>query len=280
MALVPGTRAAVLDRCVNSGDFAITYDEGPGSFIAPILSMLASKDTKATFHIVTQYINDPVVAANIQAIAKGGHVIGLRLTPNVDYKDTNAVLNDFTASTTKLREVLGGASPRYVRLPYVAPNDPNIEAFRATVAALEAKGYIVTHQNIDIGIYNVGATAASVLAPVQTQLSGIASSVKGSFIVAASDNVAISAAGTQGIIDYVKGLGYNVVTIDKCAGRADGLTSTNGGDGTFDPSRKPTTTAGAPNIPAPTTSDADSGKGYTTAAIIGSALLGILYQLF
>ncbi|KAK8092084.1 polysaccharide deacetylase [Apiospora hydei] len=112
--------------CVNKGDIALTFDDGPYNFTDALLDKLASADAKATFFI-TGYnlgkgaINDPQYPwrAAIERMAAEGHQIASHTWSHQNFSQmsTTQAQNQMIWNEIALNDILGYI-PTYMRPPY------------------------------------------------------------------------------------------------------------------------------------------------------------------
>jgi peptidoglycan/xylan/chitin deacetylase (PgdA/CDA1 family) len=203
--------AGVTTQCVQSGMFAMTFDDGPSDNISGLLSILDSRKIKVTFHFTTQYLTDPNVQATVKKVVSAGHLIGLR-SENT-WNLLNMSSDDITASVQRVANVMAqfaGYKPTFIRLPYGQYDD-------RVLAAVSAAGMIVTQQNLDSYDYNV-TDPDKVYSNFQLALA-LQADAAGNYISVQHDAVKASVDATGKIIDLVLSKKYNMVRLDACVGK-------------------------------------------------------------
>ncbi|PRQ75731.1 hypothetical protein AAT19DRAFT_12753 [Rhodotorula toruloides] len=147
---IEGRAVSVQTKCKKSGQFALTFDDGPlyGSSVA---SLLESNGERGTF-FVNGYNYDCIYApARVDDLVKrykAGHVIGSHTWGHVDIsKITPAQLNkQLDLVETALKKILG-IKPRFFRPPYGSYND-------AALKVLQQRGYtgaLIVNWDFDSG---------------------------------------------------------------------------------------------------------------------------------
>jgi peptidoglycan/xylan/chitin deacetylase (PgdA/CDA1 family) len=205
-------KADIVSKCVRSGMFAMTWDDGPADFSSQLLDILGKKNVKITFHLSTQHLTDPNVQSMVQRISSEGHLIGLRTEPD---------WNLFQMSDDMIKAVIARAGntlanfsrhyPKFVRLPY--------KGWDARVLrAVEATGAIITMHNIES--YDYTGNSDRIYNSFQLSVS-LKTPGSGSFISVQRDSIQGSVGVTGKLIDLIKENGYEIVTLDKCLGLGD-----------------------------------------------------------
>jgi len=214
-ALISGEVERVIPvhrECLKEGHIAFTFDQGPSQHTGILLSSLASAGVKATFRVVPDYLDNPVISANLRRAANDGHLIGLYVS--------EAILEDnlkeyLTNSTRKIKTYINYA-PVFLRF---AGGNPSPSVLKM----VHSMGYHVSSYNLDSQDYNsIEETSkekrGQVFQSVQSVLDLIVPPTLGSFIVVQRDLVPASVAQTGEILAYVKDRGYKAVRLDTCIG--------------------------------------------------------------
>ncbi|KAI1777692.1 carbohydrate-binding module family 18 [Hypoxylon cercidicola] len=136
--------------CENSGDIAITFDDGPWEYTADLLDKLAKYEAKATFFITGNslgkgMINDPDYpwVSVIQRMAAEGHQIASHTWSHENYSQltTAQFNNQMIWNEIALNDILG-YFPTYMRPPYsICPS--------ACQRQLATLGYHVVYFDLD-----------------------------------------------------------------------------------------------------------------------------------
>lgn len=238
------TQAAIINKCHNNGVFAITFDEGPSvNNTDKILKVLASKNVKASFHVITQFFNDPTVTGLVKRLANEGHLVGYRTEPTWDLSTmSDQQLEGNLTTAIKLVSDVAGKTVFFVRTPFNGTSDHQI-------SVINAAGFIVTQHNLDSYDYDLSVNIANKYKAVLDS----ASSDKNSFISVHRDFTSLPIDELGPAIDLVLSKGYRFVLLDECV---------SGG--------KPAiTTSPTPGPPTPTLSSS-STETVTTAGVNGS----------
>jgi len=194
--------------CVNQGQVALTYDDGPaGASTLKLLDVLKSKGAKATFHISAQWLSDGSVAAVVMRCISEGHLIGLRINTALNF--TIATVDDVKAAVQtdlgKMKEHIG-ITPTFIRLPVGIRIADNI------TEVIESLGFTITTPSIDSQDY---VATNDIITPFRSSL---IQGGAGSFIAVQRDAAASAAAQTGALIDFIKATGYKVARLDECMG--------------------------------------------------------------
>ena len=208
--------------CVNKGQIALTFDEGPSKVTASVLSALASQKIKATFHVVTKYFNNIVVSTNLKTAKENGHVVGLRFPTE---RDPNA-MSDRELKETLIMESFRihkqiGVYPKFLRLP--------LGGFTDRVVKIASRlGFIITEWNVDSGDYDKDATRDRIITAFNQQADSVAQGA-GRFIALQRDLYAVY--DDPAIIATIKAnmttRGYAFVTLDECLSESSGYRADN-----------------------------------------------------
>ncbi|KAF2712461.1 carbohydrate esterase family 4 protein [Pleomassaria siparia CBS 279.74] len=211
--------------CVNPGDIALTYDDGPlDNFTNHILDIFASYNAKATFFITGNNLNKGEIdttashTADIQRMHTDGHQIASHTWTHLDLSKISVTdrRNQMWKNEMAFRNILG-FFPTYMRPPYSSCDVPSgCEADMATL------GYHVTYFNVDTDDYEQDD-------PNKIQNSkdwflgnitaGGATSATSDWLTIAHD---IHAQTAYNLTDYMlstlTGMGYKPVTVGDCLG--------------------------------------------------------------
>ncbi|KAI0448120.1 carbohydrate esterase family 4 protein [Xylaria telfairii] len=137
--------------CVNDGDIALTFDDGPWNYTADLLDKLAKYQAKATFFITGTnlhkgQINDPATPwpSVIQRMAAEGHQIASHTWSHENYSQltTAQYQNQIYWNEIALNDILG-YFPTYMRPPFsICPTN-------TCGAQLATLGYHVIYFDLD-----------------------------------------------------------------------------------------------------------------------------------
>ncbi|KAH9906273.1 carbohydrate esterase family 4 protein [Xylariomycetidae sp. FL2044] len=112
--------------CVNNGDIAVTFDDGPWDYTDDLLDKLAEYEAKATFfitgnNIAKGHINDPDLpwASVIQRMAAEGHQIASHTWSHENFSaiTSTQAKNQMIWNEIAFNDILG-YFPTYMRPPY------------------------------------------------------------------------------------------------------------------------------------------------------------------
>ncbi|KAI0971814.1 carbohydrate-binding module family 18 [Xylaria arbuscula] len=137
--------------CVNTGDIAVTFDDGPYNYTNDLLDTLKSYGAKATFFITGTnlhkgQINDPSTPwpAVIKRMAAEGHQIASHTWSHQNYSEltTTQFQNQIYWNEIAFNDILG-YFPTYMRPPF------SICPTRTCGSQLATMGYHVTYFDLD-----------------------------------------------------------------------------------------------------------------------------------
>ncbi|KAI1426205.1 carbohydrate-binding module family 18 [Xylaria sp. FL1777] len=137
--------------CVNTGDIAVTFDDGPWNYTNDLLDKLAKYQAKATFFITGTnlhkgQINDPSTPwpSVIQRMAAEGHQIASHTWSHENYSQltTTQFQNQIYWNEIAFNDILG-YFPTYMRPPY------SICPTKTCGAELATLGYHVVYFDLD-----------------------------------------------------------------------------------------------------------------------------------
>lgn len=192
---------------------AYTFDQGPSLYTGLLLTALAQAGVKATFHVTPDYLDNPVLSANLRRAALEGHLIGLFIKDGIEERD----IGPYLARASKAIQQYINYPPQFLRFPSPGPSASMLK----TITAL---GYRVSSYNLDSLDYKYAADAVEEggRGPVYRTVRGILDLIVpptlGSFIVVQRDIVQTSVLQTAAILKYAKDRGYKAVRLDECIG--------------------------------------------------------------
>ncbi|KAF8540008.1 hypothetical protein BDD12DRAFT_57180 [Trichophaea hybrida] len=205
-------------NCVNPGDIALTYDDGPDVYTDGMLDVLASYGAKATFFVTG--INNgkgsidttPAWRDVIRKMAANGHQIA-------SHTWSHANLTNITRYSQKqemvklemaLRNILG-YFPTYMRPPYSSCNPKCMDTMKEL-------GYHVIYFNLDTDDYNYVTPQL-----IQNSKNRFSKSLNGTnpaskqFLVIAHDIHEQTATNlTEFMLQKLTSKGYRAVTLGEC----------------------------------------------------------------
>lgn len=130
------------------GTMYLTFDDGPSDNTEEILAVLAEKDVKATFFIVTQ--GGDTAVARMKRIAEEGHTLGMHSYSH-DYKkiytSVEAFLEDYYQLFTLIRDQVG-VTPTVFRFPGGSINGYNSGIYEEIIAEMLRRGFVYYDWNL------------------------------------------------------------------------------------------------------------------------------------
>ena len=138
-----------ISACVNDGDIALTFDDGPFNYTSHLLDVLASYGAKATFFITGNNLGKGQIDIEetgfpelIRRMHQDGHQIAAHTWTHQNLSSLNFtdMLNQVHYVEMALRNILGFI-PTYMRPPY---SECSVEC----QALMKKMGYHITYQNL------------------------------------------------------------------------------------------------------------------------------------
>ncbi|KAG0205382.1 hypothetical protein BGX28_003003 [Mortierella sp. GBA30] len=242
--------AGRIEKCINPGVVALTFDDGPGKFNDQLLALLKKKNVVATFFVLGQMIaEDPQQAASLKKMLDSGHQLASHTYShgNLDSMTEDKMKQEMS-STSDIMFKNSGVRPRYMR----APEGACAEKCLQVMAGL---GLIVSHWNVDTNDWRHTAEAAIdpikaanlSMADISDKIVAKSNPKADSFIILEHEIHQFSVEHVaEQVIDAVLQKGYKFVSMEDCVGKPAYL------EGSIFPSKS----AGA----NPTGSTATAGK--------------------
>lgn len=101
-----------------------TFDDGPSSYTAAILDLLAEHNVKATFFVTGQHAANPAYLETLQRTVLDGHTVGNHGWSHTRLTDlTDDQVFDELASTQDIVVALTGVEPVVFRAPYFGTDE-------------------------------------------------------------------------------------------------------------------------------------------------------------
>ncbi|EPZ30799.1 glycoside hydrolase/deacetylase [Rozella allomycis CSF55] len=188
-------------KCKSAGQGALTFDEGPTPYTLAVLDALKKENIKATFHVITEFLQDKRIMASLRRAVDDGHLIGLRLRPNINpLKVSEKELIRSINNDRKILENIVGYRPKFIRLPYKHFNNKTLEI-------IESLGMEVTQHSVDSFDYSMDfndmPSPNSIYDRFEDQIKNM-DSKKDSFISVQRDLTRATAMATEKIVALLK----------------------------------------------------------------------------
>lgn len=108
--------------CVNKGQIALVFSDGPVDGTNDVLNTLSMEDVKATFMFSIVNIDHPGVADTIRQAVEEGHTVGLRTNPLYDFSDMSEedIREAISMELSVLEEVAES------KIKYISINQPDV----------------------------------------------------------------------------------------------------------------------------------------------------------
>ncbi|KAK9763889.1 hypothetical protein K7432_009062 [Basidiobolus ranarum] len=185
--------AGFIFKCDRAGDFALTFDDGPGESTEDLLRILKEKRVKATLFVLGSQVADDNIAPFLKQAYDDGHQIASHTYDHTDLNklSTDKVRQQMLNTEAEIKKVIG-VVPAMMRPPYGNCSDSCNKVMREL-------GYAQDEliDNILSKIYRSNPS-------------------KDSWISLQHDIHQFSVSRTPKIIDRIKAKGYNFVTVTEC----------------------------------------------------------------
>ncbi|KAJ3084994.1 chitin deacetylase [Quaeritorhiza haematococci] len=235
-----------ISECVNKGQFAITFDDGPSPFTAQVLDVLRQKNAKATFFINGDNGNNiDTFATEVRRMKDEGHMIASHTFSHprlLDITDDNVFRGEITKLEDAVRRI-ANVEIAYFRPPFGEINEKQLGllgdlGYKASVLwNVDTKDFehpAATRTNINLSLKayqdalrNQPRNGQGIpLISLQHDIQPVTANVRG------GSNFVAQA------VDLVRQAGYQLVTIDECLGDKGGAYTKRTGN--------------APPLPSPT----------------------------
>ncbi|KAK3831549.1 MAG: carbohydrate esterase family 4 protein [Linnemannia gamsii] len=143
--LTKRSSAIVIRTCTVPNSFAVTFDDGPGTFTNELLDYLDIKQIKVTFFVNGfnyNDINDPVISATVKRAYAAGHQIASHTWSHADLGTPATNIEEEMTKLDNVLKILIGKRPVYMRPPYGNTCPSSLEY-------LGQHGYKVINWNVD-----------------------------------------------------------------------------------------------------------------------------------
>ncbi|KAK9759640.1 hypothetical protein K7432_017160 [Basidiobolus ranarum] len=206
--------ANILTQCTKPGQFALTFDDGPGPGTGKLLEILKKKEVKATFFSLGVQARDSNLGKYLKLALDDGHQIA-------SHTDRHLSLNTMTPE--EIREEMKmaensikgatGVVPIYMRPPYGDCNP-------ACQEVMKSLGYHIVAWNVDSNDWQYVATPENYdsLVTNMAQKLDPSNPKVDSFISLQHDIHDFSIERTSKIIDLIREKGYQFTTVAECLG--------------------------------------------------------------
>jgi peptidoglycan/xylan/chitin deacetylase (PgdA/CDA1 family) len=193
--------------CVNPGQIALTFDDGPGQYSRQLLDILKVNNVTASFFLIGNLI--PNYSDVVSQAFADGHIIG-------DHSYTHANLSTLKskafnyeiAATSSLIYNATGKYPKFFRFPYYAYTQSTLNY------VLNTKKMIVFFDNLDTKDY---VDTANWLNTYNSSISASNVSID-SFIVLNHEIYTTTVDQVNSMIAIGKNAGYKFVSLEECIG--------------------------------------------------------------
>lgn len=200
--------------CASQGQVAVCFDEGPSQYTNNVLISLDASQTKATFHVITAYLNNVVYSTLLTQIVQAGHLLGMRYPTTLD---PNTQSDDQIVQTlldqSQIVYSYTSVYPKYLRLPYG-------DYSQAKLNLIQNQGFFISFWNLDVLDYNVANVTngpATISGVYQTQFAQVGAGA-GRFIALHHDiyPVYTNPNVIPQVVAAIKNNGYTAVRLDTC----------------------------------------------------------------
>ncbi|KAG0335376.1 chitin deacetylase [Podila humilis] len=211
--------AIVITACTVPNSFAVTFDDGPGTFTHELLDYLDLRQIKVTFFVNGDNYNNilaPEFSSVVNRTFHSGHQIGSHTWSHADLAvASEAVLETEMTKLDNALKTITGKRPVYMRPPYgnISPT---------ALAYLGEKGYKVINWNVDTNDWQHPMDYKTSMMAYKGALQNIdfKSRTYISLQHDAEDNTARTLSKLA--IEYVLDKGMNIMPVGTCLGDTTG----------------------------------------------------------
>ncbi|ORX81193.1 glycoside hydrolase/deacetylase [Anaeromyces robustus] len=202
----------VFDKCLNNGDIAITFDNGPSETTEAILKTLKDNNIKATFHLSPSNVSKNVELA--KKIMENGHVIGLFYDiskEQVKELSSEGLKNEIEKEAKIIKDALD-VNPYFIRFSTGLESESNL------VKVADELGFIITIGNIQIkGTDSPSTLASSYINKIEDNYN-VEQKVYPKFIDSNQEGLINVSEAWEEIAPKLKKYNIKPVTLDVCFG--------------------------------------------------------------
>ena len=145
----------------------LTFDDGPSDMTMDILSILAEKDVKATFFVVSR--GGEASVERMREIVAQGHAIGMHSFSHeysIIYTSVEAFLEDYYKLFTLIRDEVG-ITPTIFRFPGGSVNGYDRGIYQEIIAEMLRRGFVYYDWNLSAeDAYSTTLTTSEILCNV------------------------------------------------------------------------------------------------------------------
>ena len=228
----------VIEKCVQKGDIALTFDDGVSRVTQNVLDILKNENVKATFFIIGNTLDSPILGEEfskniLTQMVQDGHVVASHSYshPNFDEYWPEGIQHEMGRAKGLFQKHIGKA-PRFMRPPFGNTTPRTIEA-------LHNLGYFIIRWNVDTNDWmytdapQKSLTEFSSKLPDEAQINNIRwqkngltelgvrtmiNAILDSKIALMHDIHAGIVHFLPGLIRHARSLGYKFVSMDECLG--------------------------------------------------------------
>ncbi|KAG7146576.1 Chitin deacetylase like protein [Verticillium longisporum] len=206
-----------LYSCVNPGQVALTYDDGPYTFTSSLLDVLDEEGVTATFFLTGSNFGREMTSDPWSAIVQRTYAAGHQLAshtythPDLSALTPAARAADMAANDDAFRAILGFA-PRYMRAPFLSCD-------AACAADMAALGFHIVDASIDTKDFehNQYGTVYAAEAKFDAEL-GWDPAVDSAIVLAHDVHETTVSVLTRHMISTLRARGFRAVTVGECLG--------------------------------------------------------------
>ncbi|KAM0276905.1 hypothetical protein ACHAQH_006277 [Verticillium albo-atrum] len=206
-----------LYSCVNPGQVALTYDDGPYSFTSSLLDILDEEGVTATFFLTGSNYGREMTSSPWSGIVQRAYAAGHQLAshtythPDLTSLSTEGRYAEMSANDDAFRSVLGFA-PRYMRAPFLSCD-------YACAADMAALGFHIIDASIDTKDFehNTYDTVYAAEDKFDGEL-GWDPAVDSAIVLAHDVHETTVSVLTRHMISTLRERGFQAVTVGECLG--------------------------------------------------------------
>jgi peptidoglycan/xylan/chitin deacetylase (PgdA/CDA1 family) len=216
-------RAEIISKCVDTGNFALTLDDGPSKNVPEILEKLKELNVPVTFFVNAKNYadleNNVQDKENLAAIFNAGHQIGTHSYKHADMATLSylEIYQDMNKNDAAIKAIIG-KRPRHFRPPFLSVNVKVQDA-------MGTLGYKIVSTNLDTKDYENNGDPNEVLEnmnAVSRIMDGVDSNSI-SFISLEHDFTSKIVETIEELVIKAKAMGFRMVTVGECIGDVEGM---------------------------------------------------------
>jgi len=224
-------------KCVNNGQIALVFSDGPVEGTTQVLGALDDESMKATFMCSTVNIDHPGVADVIKDMASSGHTVGLRTNPIYSFSDMDETsIKDAISGELEVLEEIVGEKVKYITVNQEDVNNQDV------LQVIDDLGLVLINYNYDM--YGLDDDREDMLKRWELKLKTVRPQ-NTSYIVLQHDQRESELEILPEVVSSGRERGFEFVNMEECLQGADMGGDVDGGSGATIVSRNKAEKSGA-----------------------------------